>query len=55
MRGDGLPVGDNYIIADNPVDAVEKAVAAALARTDETQNRRLLRTPAGGAQWLTPR
>ena len=36
-RGDGLPVGDNYIIADDPADAVDKAVAAALARTDDTQ------------------
>ena len=37
VRGDGLPVGENYIVADNPVDAVEKAIAAAMARTEETQ------------------
>ena len=37
LRGDGLPVGDNYIIADDPIDAVNKAIAAAEARTEETQ------------------
>lgn len=37
LRGDGLPVGDNYIIADDPIDAVNKAIAAAEGRTEETQ------------------
>ena len=37
LRGDGLPVGDNYIVANDPVDAVNKAIAAAEARTEETQ------------------
>ena len=37
IRGDGHPVGDNYIIADDPMDAVNKAIAAAEARTEETQ------------------
>ena len=34
VRGDGQPVGDGYIMADDPVDAVEKAIAAAEARTE---------------------
>ncbi|MCY3693244.1 MAG: TIGR00725 family protein [Chloroflexota bacterium] len=36
VRGDGLPVGDGYIVADNPLDAVDKAIAAAEARTEPT-------------------
>ena len=36
LRGDGQPVGENYIIADDPVDAVNKAIAAAEARTEPT-------------------
>ena len=36
VRGDGQPVGDGYIMADDPVDAVEKAIAAAEARTEPT-------------------
>ena len=38
VRGDGLPVGDGYIPADDPVDAVNKAIAAAEARTEPTQS-----------------
>ena len=38
VRGDGQPVGDNYIPADDPVDAVNKAIAAAEARTEPTQS-----------------
>ena len=37
VRGDGLPVGDGYIIADDPADAVDKAIAAAGSRTEPTQ------------------
>ena len=36
VRGDGLPVGDEYVLADDPADAVDKAIAAAEARTAET-------------------
>ncbi len=36
LRGDGQPVGENYIIANDPVDAVNKAIAAAEARTEPT-------------------
>ncbi len=37
VRGDGIPVGDEYTIADDPVDAVNKAIHAAENRTEATQ------------------
>ena len=37
-NGDGTPVGDSIIPASNPVDAVEKAVAAANARDKAEAN-----------------
>ncbi len=36
LRGDGQPVGDGYIVAADPADAVQKAIAAAEARTVDT-------------------
>jgi uncharacterized protein (TIGR00725 family) len=36
VRGDGHPVGDGYVVADDPADAVSKAIAAAEARTADT-------------------
>ena len=36
VRGDGQPVGENYIIASDPADAADKAIAAAAARTAPT-------------------
>lgn len=49
VRGDGLPVGDNYILADHPADAVDKAIAAAAARTDYTQTVPFSEPVPGGA------
>ena len=34
VKGDGDPVVDGIIVADNPVDAVDKALAAAQAAQD---------------------
>ena len=36
VRGDGQPVSENYIIAADPADAVDKALVAARNRADET-------------------
>ncbi len=37
LNGDGMPIGDSIILASDPVDAVEKAVAAAAARDKAEQ------------------
>ena len=44
VRGDGQPVSENYIIAADPADAVEKALVAARNRADRNGVGSLFRT-----------
>ena len=38
IKGDGDPIEEGIIQADNPVDAVEKAMAAVAARSNSDQS-----------------
>lgn len=48
-RGDGLPVTDQYIVAADPADAVDKAIYAANNRATATQTVAFSEPVSGGA------
>lgn len=48
-RGDGLPVTDQYIVAADPADAVDKAIYAARNRATATQTVAFSEPVSGGA------